>query len=219
VPGGIETQLATFGGWTLRLRPARAPIPRLLLLLHGWTGDENSMWIFTRGLSSSYWMIAPRAPHPAESGGYSWRPAEPGSFGRPSLEALRPAADGLIRLVDAYAASVPLDAATFDLLGFSQGAAMVNLIALLYPGRVRRMGVLAGFVPSGLEARIEEKPLAGKEVFVAHGSEDPLVPVERARASIGLLERAGARIHYCEDGVGHKVSAACLRALDAYMKD
>ena len=55
--------LETFDGWTLRVRASDSPNPRLLLLLHGWTGDENSMWVFARGLSPNYWIVAPRAPH------------------------------------------------------------------------------------------------------------------------------------------------------------
>ena len=81
------------------------------------------------------------------------------------------------------------------------------------------MGVLAGFVPSGLEEVIVKRPLKGKSVFVAHGTQDEMVPVDRARASIELLEKAGANVTYCEDEVGHKVSAACLRALESFLQD
>ena len=214
-----NTELISFNDWTLRIREARSLNPRLLVLIHGWTGDENSMWVFTRGISTDYWMIAPRAPHLAEPSGFSWRPHQPLTFGRPSLEMLKPAADGLIRLIDDYSASVKVDALQFDLMGFSQGAAMVNLVAMLYPHRVRKMGVLAGFVPSGLEELISQKPLAGKNIFVAHGTQDNMVPIDRARASIELLEQAGAQVTYCEDEVGHKVSSTCMRALESYLQD
>jgi len=40
--------------------------------------------------------------------------------------------------------------------------------------------------------------------------------VERARESIELLERAGAQVIFCEAEVGHKVSADCLRSLEAF---
>jgi len=213
-----DTKLITFQGWMLRVRPSQNP-KRLLLLIHGWTGDENSMWVFTRGLSPEYWMVAPRAPHAAESAGYSWRPPQPGTYGKPSLETLKPAADNLISLVDAYSSSVGIDATQFDVMGFSQGAAMVNVVGLLHPERIRKMGVLAGFVPSGLDEVISKHPLDGKPVFVAHGTQDEMVPVDRARASIELLEKAGAVVTYCEDEVGHKVSAACLRALESFLKD
>jgi phospholipase/carboxylesterase len=218
VQAATNTELISFGDWTIRVRASHSQKPRLLVLIHGWTGDENSMWVFTRGLSTDdFWMMAPRAPHPAEPSGYSWRPHQPATSGRPSLEALRPAADGLIRLVDEYSASVKVHALKFDLVGFSQGAAMVNLVAMLYPHRIRKMGVLAGFVPSGLEELISQKPLAGKNIFVAHGTQDEMVPVDRARASIELLEQAGAQVTYCEDEVGHRVSATCMRALENYL--
>ncbi len=222
-----NTQLTSFGDWTLRARPTQSPNPRLLVLLHGWTGDENSMWIFTRGLSPNYWIIAPRAPHAANPSGFSWRRlnsttlrlAQGDAFGFPTLEALSPAADGLIRLIDEYSASVGVDATQFDVLGFSQGAAMTNLIGIRHPQRIHKMGVLAGFVPAGLEELILQKPLAGKNIFVAHGTQDQMIPIDRARASMALLEQAGAHITYCEDEVGHKLSANCLRSLESYLQD
>jgi hypothetical protein len=33
---------------------------------------------------------------------------------------------------------------------------------------------------------------------------------------VELLERADAKVTYCEDEVGHKVSVTCLRALESY---
>jgi len=213
-----NTELITFENWTLRVRPSPNP-KRLLVLVHGLTGDENSMWIFTRGLSSDYWMIAPRAPYTAEVGGYSWRPPHFENLNQLSFEMLGQAAEGLIRLIDAYSASVGVDAKQFDLMGFSQGAAMINVVAMLYPQRVHKMCVLAGFVPSGLEKIIAKRPLEGKPVFVAHGTQDDKVPIDHARASIKLLEQAGARITYCEDEVGHKLSVTCLRALETFLQD
>ena len=212
-----NTDLIDFENWTLRIRKTDHPSPRLLLMLHGFTGDENSMWVFARDLPSHYWIIAPRAPHIAEPSGYSWRPLQAGTFGRPSLEQLRPAAEALIRLVDAYQLSAKIDASVFDVMGFSQGAAMSNLLAFLYPERIRKTGILAGFVPSGLDELVARRPLAGKPFFVAHGTKDEMVPIDRARSSIEMLEQAGAQVTYCEDEVGHKVSLTCLRALKDFL--
>lgn len=192
---------------------------RFLLLIHGLTGDENSMWVFARNLSSVYWMVAPRAPYVAEPSGYSWRQYQPSDFGRPTLDQLGPGAEALIRLVDQYSASAKIDVGTFDVMGFSQGAAMCNVLAFLYPQRIRKVGILAGFVPSGLEELVPQRPLEGKPFFVAHGTKDEMVPLDRARASIEILERAGAKVTYCEDDVAHKVSVNCLRALKEFFKD
>jgi predicted esterase len=121
--------------------------------------------------------------------------------------------------VDEYAASAGLEAHVFDVMGFSQGAAMASLLAFLYPARVRKVGILAGFVPAGLDELTAQRPVAGKPFLVIHGTKDQTVPVERARASIGLLEQAGAQVTYCEEAVGHKVSVTCLRALKKFFAD
>lgn len=224
----MQTQTTTetieFNGWTLRVRPAQTPNPKLLLMVHGLTGDENSMWVFARRFSPEYYIIAPRAPHPANPQGFSWRPnpltieeAQLNVHKRPGLDALQPSAEALIKVWDEYTASIKIEAQQFDAIGFSQGGAMVNVLGMLYPQRVQKMGVLAGFAPSGLEAYIQNRVLSGKHIFVAHGTQDKMVPVNRARASMGLLEQAGASITYCEDEVGHKLSANCLKALEDYL--
>jgi phospholipase/carboxylesterase len=216
VPAQSDTELITFKGWTLRVRRAARQPARLLLLLHGWTGSESSMWVFVRDFALDYWMLAPRAPHHTRPGGYSWRPLQPDRRESPGLEDLRPAADALITLVDAYRAETGLADDPFDVIGFSQGAALTNTLALLYPARIRRVGVLAGFVPVGAEALLANRPLTGKPFFVAHGTLDEMVKVEYARQSVHLLEQAGATVTFCEDEVGHKLSAGCLRALQTF---
>ena len=218
MPDLNNTSLISFKNWTLRIRKSTHQARRLMLLIHGHTGDENSMWVFARAMPDHYWMVAPRAPYAAESGGYSWRPPQTGNYDQLGLEMLESAAEALIRLVDEYSASAgrEADARVFDVMGFSQGAALSSVLTFLYPRRIRKTALLAGFVPSGLEELATQRPLEGKPFFVAHGTKDETVTIDRARASIALLEQAGAQVTYCEDEVGHKVSVTCLRALKEF---
>jgi phospholipase/carboxylesterase len=222
VQTATETQLVEIEGQTLRIRRSkRAPQEsRLLLLIHGFTGDENSMWVFARNLPSDYWIVAPRAPYPAEPGGYSWRPHQASELGLPGFEQLHSTVEDLIHLIDAYQSSAGLDPARpLDALGFSQGGAMSGLLAFLHPDRVRKLGILAGFLPSSLDALAEGRPLAGKSVFLAHGTRDETVPIDQARVSMELLEQAGAKVTYCEDDVGHKLSLPCLQSLRKFLAE
>ena len=221
MPDPNNTSLITFNDWTLRIRESSEPSPRLLLLIHGLTGDENSMWVFARDLPSQYWLVAPRASHPSqmEQGGYSWLAVRSEVEELSTVEQLQPASAGLLQLVDGYSSSVGLDAITFDVMGFSQGAAMASLLAFLQPARIGKVAILAGFVPGGLDEYLASRPLEGKPFFVAHGTRDQRVSIERARASIDVLEQAGASVTYCEDDVGHKVSLNCLRALKKFLTD
>ncbi len=220
----------SYGNWTLRVRPASMQPQRLLLLLHGWTGDENSMWVFVRNFPSSFWIVAPRAPHTTQPGGYSWRPyggmnpppdqvndtVRASVHNWPGLADLRPSAESLIQFVDAYAADNRIDAGRFDVMGFSQGAALANVLAFLHPGRIHRACILSGFVPVDAEPLVRDRPLEGIPFFVAHGTQDDMVDIGYARRSVQILEQAGARVDFHEEDVGHKVGANSMRALESF---
>jgi len=221
VPDGNNTHQLTYNGWTIRVRYAAREPARFMLLLHGWTGDENSMWIFARKFPEDLWIAAPRAPHVSKKGGYSWRSphsVQANDWGLPTLSDLKPAADDLVHLVDDISASIGVDTTQFDVAGFSQGGALTNVLTLLYPERIHKAAVLAGFMPTGTDELLARRVLAGKEFFIAHGSQDNLVPIELARQAIELLEQAGAQVTFCDAEVGHKVSADCLRGLETFLK-
>ena len=188
MPTATEPQLLTSHGWIFRLRGAQTKPGRLLILIHGWMGDENSMWVLARNLSPNYEIIAPRGHFPVAKGGYSWREIRSGTWGMSSLDDLRPAAEALLAFVENYSISGGIDDGQFDLMGFSQGAAMVYTLALLCPERIRRMAVLSG-----------------------------LIPVDGARRAATLLRMAGAKITYCESDAGHKVSKECLTEMEVFL--
>ena len=206
----------THGRWVLRWQaPASTePLP-VMLLLHGWTGDERVMWVFTRRFPPRLALIALRGLWPTPHGGYSWRAAQDGW---PAFADFRPAAEAVLSLLaDPPSALPPLDTRRVHLLGFSQGAAFALAFTLMHPERVASLGMLAGFLPLDTPRHVNGVALPGLPVFLAHGSRDPLVPIARAREAYALLTRLGAQVTFCEDAVGHKVSARCLRALEAFV--
>lgn len=185
----------------------------VLLLLHGLTGDENVMWVFTSRLDESYLILAPRGLHAAPGGGYSWHPDS--RQGYATVDDLRPAVEALVRLLRRE--HFPqADFSRLRAIGFSQGAALTYTLGLMQPGLLDAFAGLSGFLPEGAEEMIARKPLEGKTAFVAHGTRDETVPVELARRSVELLEESGARVTYCEEDVGHKLSAPCFRGMEAY---
>ncbi len=213
MPTVIDTELREFHDWIFRFRPATAAPSRLLVLLHGWTGDENSMWVFARNLRAQVAVLAPRGLYVAPDGGYTWCEIRPGNRGLPTMDEFRLPAEVLIGFVDDWSHETGVSANQIDLIGFSQGAALSYTLALLYPERIRTLAALSGFMPVGAEDLLARRILAGKPVFVAHGRQDNMIPVEQARRSVTLLEGSGARVTYCESDGGHKVSADCYSRL------
>lgn len=200
--------------WIMRVHQPQGSGPfQVILMIHGWTGDENSMWVFAPRLPQNAILIAPRGLFAISGNGYSWYPKI--STPLPSIDDLIPAADRLFETVSEK--NFPMgDFSTLHLLGFSQGAALAYTMAVLYPERVTSLASLSGFLPSGASAWLSSGRLHGLPVFITHGSRDERVPVELARSAAGQLEQAAAHITYCEDDVGHKLSAKCFRGLEAF---
>ena len=213
----IEDQtIRNLEDWVIRVRIPPGPGPHpALLMLHGWTGDEHSMWIFAQRLPKDAMLIAPRALYTAPQGGYGWQPHR--QHGWPTLDDFRPAVTALGELL-VHRNFPTADLSRLRLVGFSQGAALSLAAALLHPDWMQAVASLSGFMPDGVSPLLVDKPLAGMPVFVAHGSQDDTVPVDKARAAVGMLEKAGARVHYCEDDVGHKLSLTCFKSLEAFFQ-
>jgi len=211
-----ETEIREIEEWVARIRLPKGdgPYP-VLVMLHGWTGDENAMWIFARRFPQECLMIAPRGLYETPLGGFGWQPDTGQNW--PKVEDFRPSIDRLIEFLsqDNFPQG---DFSQFRLIGFSQGSALANTIGLLHPDKVTSLAGLSGFAPQDAEDYVENKPLKGKRAFLAHGTRDDLVPVVRARRAVELLENAGAEVTYCEDDVGHKLSASCFRALEEFFQ-
>jgi phospholipase/carboxylesterase len=188
------------------------PFP-IFLLVHGWTGDEGSMWVFSSRLPKNALLIAPRGLFSTHGGGYSWYPKLNKPL--PWLDDFLPAVEQLFETISIK--NFPAgDFSSLHLVGFSQGAALCCTMTILYPERIASLAGLSGFLPDGASAWLSPGRLSGLPVFLAHGTQDERIPVGRARDAVAQLEQAGARVMYCEDEVGHKLSARCFHGLEAF---
>ncbi len=210
----VDSRQVMINNWVMRVHypQGNGPFP-LLLMLHGWTGDENSMWVFASRLPQNWLMIAPRGMYPSPKGGYSWHPEVDrrwplGSDFQNGIEAIHNTISP---------SNFPQgDFSDLHLIGFSQGTAFSYMIAIQYPEQITSVAGLSGFLPEDTSHWLTHDRLKNLPFFIAHGTQDELVPVDKARMSVRLLEAAGAAVTYCEDDVGHKLSAKCFHGLEAF---
>lgn len=174
--------------------------PPLAVLLHGYGGDERSMGVFAGALPRGWEALAVRGILPAEPGGYCWH--DGARWPPPEARRFAPAVEFLHGRVGERPAVW---------IGFSQGAALAFCCAA---AGLPTIGVasLAGYLPAGLPALPHGLP-----VFWSHGTKDRRVPIGSARRAADELRARGADLEFCESDTGHKVGAACLRALRAWL--
>ncbi len=184
------------------------------LLLHGWGGDEGSMAIFETAFGPGWWLVRPRAPYPVPQGGYAWYTTL--TDGKPDPAALSRSLAQLIQLLDELPQRFPIDPRRWLLVGFSQGGAMAAWLALQAPERIAGLAVFSGFLPES-PSPPGSPALSGLPVFVAHGLDDPLVPVERARQLCRQFHLSGAETTCVEYAGGHKTGIEAWRAFQAWL--
>jgi phospholipase/carboxylesterase len=196
-------------------RGTGAPPRRAAVLLHGQGGDENAMWVFARAVPAAWAVIAPRAPYPGPDGGYSWRPRSHGEW--PALDDFAPAVASVAALLHRLPDLHAIDPAHVTLVGFSQGAATAFATALLRAAPVAAIASLVGFLPACCED-IADRPLDGLPVFLAIGRRDALVPLEVAESSRATAAALGAEVTAHVYDTGHKLPAAGVRDLQAWLE-
>ncbi|HTX78197.1 MAG TPA: hypothetical protein VMC62_00945 [Longilinea sp.] len=209
------TEIETIEGWTFRIQPPKVEGGnRLMLLIHGWTGDEQVMNIFARQLDTHYWVFFPRGPIKAPSGGFGWAPH--GKSLASQTPYLVENAKELLRVFKKLLLQKHVDFTPPDLIGFSQGAALAYTLAVCEPHQTGKVAALAGFLPDGLGEFCSLDTLKGKSFYITHGRQDETLPVEEGRKAVDILRTAGANVTYCESDATHKVDAKCFNDLNTF---
>lgn len=188
--------------------------PPMLLLLHGRGSDELDLLALADALDPRLLLVSVRAPF-SMSPGYNWYELmgpghpEPRSFEH-SLGLLNRFAGEIIQAYD-------VDPARLYLLGFSQGAMMAGSLTLSSPEGVAGAVLLSGYLPESLSRETSPEALRHKPFFVAHGTNDPVLPVELGRRARDFLKSVQADLTWCEYSIEHYVDSTELHDLSTWL--
>jgi phospholipase/carboxylesterase len=104
--------------------------------------------------------------------------------------------------------------------GFSQGAVMSWAVGLGRGAERRPAAILAlsGFMPDVEGLELDLGGLAGYPVAIAHGTLDPVIPVEFSRLAREAVAAAGADVTYHESPLPHTIDPRILPSLRAVVE-
>ncbi len=185
-------------------RPAVGEPEGALVLLHGRGADERDLFPLLDALDPERRLhgYTPRAPLALPPGGAHWYVVPRVGYPDPPT------------FTESYALLTQwLDALPYERIvlgGFSQGAVMAYG-AGLGEGRPRPAALLAfsGFIPTVEGWRPDLTP-PYPPVAIAHGTFDPVIPVEFGRHARDTLVAAGADVLYRESPIDHSIDPAVL---------
>ncbi|HEX6143150.1 MAG TPA: dienelactone hydrolase family protein [Geminicoccaceae bacterium] len=193
--------------------PRRAPSgggspKQLVVLLHGVGADGNDLIGLVPALAPALpaaAFVAPDAPEDYDMApfGHQWfslRDLNP----RAMLEGVRTAGRALDRFLDAELERSGLSDADLVLAGFSQGAMTGLHVALRRPSPP---AAVIGFSGALLGAEHLAREIVSRPpVFLAHGDQDPVVPVGALHAAVAALQAVGVPVEWSvRRGVAHGI--------------
>lgn len=106
------------------------------------------------------------------------------------------------------------------LAGFSQGAAIALHTGPRQPQPLAGLVALSGYLPLADRLAAERHPASNDvPVLLAHGTEDPVVPIARAVRSRELLNALGYRVAWHEYRMPHALCAEEIEAIAKFLRD
>jgi phospholipase/carboxylesterase len=189
------------------------PYPAIICL-HGFGADMRDLAGLAPAIDQTgYLFICPNAPLTVPIGpGYTGRAwYEPG--GNASPAAIERALTALDILLQEVLAQYQVPDGRAILLGFSQGGAMTYQYGMPRPEIFAGVVVLSGALRNSEGLLPHLPPARNQRIFIAHGTEDPLVPVDWSRQAVSFLESQGYQPVSREYSMGHEINGAVLRDL------
>ena len=181
-----------------------------MVLLHGRGADGRDLVGLGPHFGFEGLVLAPDAPLPWEDGAPEGRAWYHATSDRPQLDS---AVEQVLAFLDAAAAELPVTGRPI-LGGFSQGGLLTYEVGLRHPERFRALVVIAAFMAAGHPLRRGEVDhLNLPPLLVAHGSQDPVVPLDLAREAHEILQTARVPHLFLVEEVPHTIGPGTVAAV------
>jgi len=103
--------------------------------------------------------------------------------------------------------------------GFSQGGAVALFGGLRYPARLAGVLALSTYLPLAVSFENERHPAnADTPILMAHGTDDPLIPLSTAAGSRDRLRSLGYAVEWRDYPMPHSVCAAELADIAGWLQ-
>nr|AHZ45581.1 phospholipase/carboxylesterase [uncultured bacterium] len=187
----------------------------LVVMMHGFGANMYDLANLSPNIDPEGYVYAfPNAPFSLQGTGgqgFSWM------LGRPGV--VEPAGPGATvdEMLESFLAEVMQSTGArpgnIVLGGFSQGAGLALSHGLLRSDSYRALMVLSGFFRSAEEVRPRLPAQRSQPIFLVHGRQDTVIPLEQAHETKRFLEDAGYSVEYHEYDMAHSISGDVIADL------
>lgn len=196
--------------------------PPVLFMFHGYGSNEEDLYSFAPELPAELCIISVRAPHSLEPYGYAWYAinfdAEKGKWS--DDEQAVESREKIVVFIEEACKTYGLDNDRISLLGFSQGTILSYAVALSYPGKIRNVVALSGYINQNIIAEdFSKKDFKKLKIYASHGQVDQVIPPQWAQKIPEILTSLGVDHIYEEFPVGHGVAPQNFYSFKNWLQD
>jgi phospholipase/carboxylesterase len=138
--------------------------------------------------------------------------------GGPEDEAGIRASEGFLRELVQKEKARGIEASKIVIAGFSQGGAIALQTALRFPERLAGVLALSTYLPLAGKLEAERSPVNGETpIFMAHGTYDDVIPLQRADDSRRALEKLGYPVQWHAYPMPHSVCPQEIADIAAFL--
>ena len=178
---------------------------KALLVLHGWGANQHDLVPLAQSLKlTNCHCFFPNAPYDVPGTGGAGK----GWFTLPLNESSEREREASREILFSHLDEIQAKGFRTDqivLLGFSQGAGMCFDLMLNWTMKVGAVVSLSGFLMNGEQVKERSSLPSDTPVFAAHGLYDPILPFERSKASVQILEECGFDLTWREYPMAHQI--------------
>lgn len=199
---------------------AAAPRP-LLIALHGYEGNKESMMAMAQKINSTDFIIASvqgpngffvrseREPNKPKIG-FGWM------MQYKAEETIRLHHQTLLSVIEETVAEHAIDRRAIFLLAFSQSVSLNYRFAFTHPGVVRGVIAVCGGIPGDWDQ--DKYHNSDTDLLIIAGETDEFYPLERTRTFKEAMARRAPSVEYRSFPVGHVFPRESLTIIDEWIK-
>ena len=182
----------------------------LLLLLHGFGSNESDLHSFANYLPENHYIVSIRAPFKLPNGGFAWYnisfDEDMNKFN--NHDQAKDSINMIINFIEELSNKYLIDKDKISLLGFSQGTILSYALCLNYPEKFKNIIGFSGYIDEAMiNIESENTDYSKLNLYISHGKDDRVIPVDWARKSTEVLKRNKIKYSFNEFNSGHTISS------------
>ncbi|MCA0426356.1 MAG: esterase [Bacteroidetes bacterium] len=198
-----------------KLIHAQTPV---IILLHGLRSNEQDLFTLSNQLPEACIVVSARAPIQLGDEQYAWYEVDL-STGKPvfNIQQEQRSRNLLFKLIEELREVYKLKGNPVVLAGFSQGGILSYNCGIQKPEMFRGIGIFSGRLQEEIRGGVTSKALQKFPIFIAHGIQDNVLPIDYARDAKRWLQEHGAMVIYYEFNAGHTVTALEIQHFNQWL--